>query len=74
VTLIARAAVAYWRWNERVWLQLRRFDNALMALAVGGAIAAWIVGVSIGNMPLMWAPAILGAIYWGAVALDERRS
>ncbi|MEU8839907.1 hypothetical protein AB0D97_12370 [Streptomyces roseus] len=55
---IARAARAYWRFNERAWLLIRR---ATVPLLVAGGIASvvfWAIGVALNDTPLQWAPAI----------------
>ena len=60
----------YWDLNERAWLWLRRFDALLMAIAIGGATAMWIIGAETGNFPLMMAPSVIALAYWLAVILD----
>lgn len=75
-TLI-RAGRAYWRFNERVWLYIRRFDRPVKAVAVGISIALWIIGMSTGNAVMEWAPAVLSGIWLASVlivdALDSTR-
>jgi hypothetical protein len=55
---IVRAGRAYWRFNERVWLLVRRATVPLLVVAGGASVALWAIGVARDDTPLQWAPAI----------------
>lgn len=55
---IVRAGRAYWRFNERVWLLIRRATVPLLAVGGVASVALWAIGVARNDTPLQWAPAI----------------
>ncbi|MFF8829348.1 hypothetical protein [Streptomyces sp. NPDC015131] len=57
MSVIVSTARAYWRFNERLWQQLRRFAIPILAVLGVASLALWGAGLVTGNAALLWAPA-----------------
>ncbi|MFK0045550.1 hypothetical protein ACIQU4_15755 [Streptomyces sp. NPDC090741] len=60
---IVRAARAYWRFNERVWLLIRRATVPLLVVGGIASVALWAIGVARDSTPLQWAPAVYAWVF-----------
>lgn len=62
MNMVLRAGRAYWRFNERAWVAVRRAAMPLLALAGAASMACWVIGVRSGDPLMLWAPAPFGAV------------
>jgi hypothetical protein len=66
MNLLLRAGRAYWRLNERIWNWMRPAQKPLVGLAAVGSLLLWARGLSTGAPWELWAPAVMGVIWFAA--------